>query len=203
MHGALPIENGDVMGCFALPWLKDIRGNNMETCEENLVEWIEQLDRFRERQLDGWRDYSNLMISEDECWASDGGYANQTEAGKRFGDLMQYGMNTLPDRSKTFSCVYNSWMDDGLPRDDLFDDSSTNARLGSLFDREGVQLIASGHQPVGDMPWPIRLGKNKYVLPCDTSFSGETMWATHDGSSPRVNLGKGSSSSGRGDVAFW
>ena len=199
MHGALPIE-GDVMGCFALPWLRDGRGK-IEICD-NLMEFDEQLDRFRESQLRGWRAYA-LMPSQNECWATDGGYANKTEAGQMFGDLMQYGMNTLPDRSRTSSCVYNSWMDDGLPRKDLFGDSSTKVQLSSLFDREGVQLIATGHQPVGDMPWPIRLGENKYVLPCDTSFSGDTMWASHDGSSARVNLGRGLSSSGRGDVAYW
>ncbi len=202
MHGALPsIERR----LFPLPWLEKSPDDQIQ--HQTLTEWIDDLNKFASDQITSWKHYCNNTIhhqhhdGEDNFWATNGGYNNTTPGGKMFGNLLQYGMNTLPDRSKNETVVYNSWMNDGMPRIDL------NSMVEKLFDQEGLELILSGHQPVGDAPWPIQL-HNGWILPCDTSFSGDVCWTTSaaehcKSSAERVGLGRGSRPNfGRGDVAF-
>ena len=112
-------------------------------------------------------------------------------------------MNTLPDKTKNSSAVYNSWMSDGMPRQDL-----THPGWNKLFKNLGLKVIATGHQPVGDMPWPVQISDDddsecpNWILPCDTSFSGDTIWVDNE-DNDKPNLGRGKGASGRGDVAVW
>lgn len=214
MHGALPIlpSNSDDNQSldFPTPWM-----HTNADCK-SLSDWIGVLNDFASNQVKAWKEYHGFCLenssrtSLDGVWATKGGYFNKTIGGTMFGALMQYGMGTLPDRSKTQSCVYNSWMHDGLPREDMFGSDESMRTLSELFTREGIQLILTGHQPVGDAPWPIQISTNgektKFlIIPCDTSFAGDTRWTSLEGfdSTDSASLGRGSMSpSGRGEVAF-
>lgn len=202
MHGALPSIEGR---SFPLPWLEK-KSPDDKIQHQTLTEWVDDLNKFASDQITSWKHHCNNTIhqyhdGDDNFWATNGGYNNTAPGGKMFGNLLQYGMNTLPDRSKNETVVYNSWMNDGMPRIDL------NSMVEKVFDQEGLQLILSGHQPVGDAPWPIQL-QNGWILPCDTSFSGDVCWtaaaAEHcNSSAERVGLGRGSRPNfGRGDFAF-
>lgn len=230
LHGAFPFvppEPSSADGFrFPTPWIRqtispmngkssDSSGiKQIETRCDSLSNWIAVLNEFASSQVKGWKEYHDYLNENAspqiiEPNGTEGGYFNNTKSGKLFGALIQYGMGTLPDRTKTQSCVYNSWMEDGLPREDLFGSSDSLKRMSDFFKREGIQIILTGHQPVGDAPWPIQIstddeGKRLWILPCDTSFSGDTTWASIEGydSSESINLGRGSGPNGRGDVAF-
>jgi hypothetical protein len=78
--------------------------------------------------------------------------------------------------------------------------------VGDFFNLAGLDVIVSGHQPVGDAPFPIQIrdihgrSQNKFVICADTSYSGDTKWMNNTKDNRR-NLGRGSAVSGRGDVA--
>ncbi|KAL9179767.1 hypothetical protein ACHAXT_007737 [Thalassiosira profunda] len=216
LHGALPLVTSDDESSlsYPAPWRKPNNDDATKTTCASLTEWIADLNAFASDQVLGWREYHKYCQgypSQDclcEVWATEGGYANTTLAGEMFGALMQYSMNTLPDRTRTNSCVYNSWMKNGLPREDLFGSDEAREKLRQLFQREGLQVIISGHQPVGDAPWPIQLArdgeaKTLWIIPSDTSFSGDTKFVTLDGFDCKesASLGRGSATSGRGEVA--
>lgn len=215
MHGALPfVPNDKQVGEFPTPWIQSNGEDDAASCD-SLTNWIDHLNNFASSQVKGWKEYQQyciqnpLQVSSDDIWASEGGYYNKTQSGKMFGALIQYGMGTLPDHSKTLSCVYNSWMDDGLPRDDMFGSDASLKQIADFMVREGVQLILGGHQPVGDAPWPIQVsrdeeGANLFVVSCDHSYSGDARWTSIRGSdsSKTRSLGRGSSICGRGDVSY-
>lgn len=202
MHGALPFSPDKKQDHFPSPWVmvdekKSYNGQN------SLADWIDLLNKFADEQIAAWREYgraiqSNATMQNNGVWATTGGYTNSTVEGKAFGKLLQYGMNTLPDRTKNPSVVYSSWMDDGMPRKDMLDPHWID-----YLKSHGLQVIATGHQPVGDMPWPIQIRdtaqRSCWILPCDTSFSGDTKWVNVD--AERKNLGRGKGLSGRGDIA--
>ena len=117
--------------------------------------------------------------------------------------------------------IYDTWCPDGLPSP-FFPDNSTNAaslysRLTKEFLQRGnLKLIATGHRPQGDLPTPIRVSAGhdqpaSWILACDTSYSGYTMWHNEQEKeemeekdetvSRRENFGCGTSLSFRGDVA--
>ena len=210
MHGAFPIAPDSNSIGYPLPWSppNNYDDTNLRCdCCDSLTDWIGSLNSFSAKQVKSWREYNDeTKASSDGVWATEGGYINKSPAGKTFAALIQYGMGTLPDQSKTQSCVYNSWMENGEPRKDMFDDNGR--QMSELFKREGLEVILTGHQPVGDAPWPIRIpneeNKMLWVLPCDTSFSGDTRWTSLEGytSDGSVNLGRGSLANGRGEVAF-
>jgi len=225
LHGALPIvpnsNDANQSLDFPTPWIHPNDDDSTKAGCNSLTNWINALNDFASNQVKAWKKYheyrleNSSSVSSRGVWATEGGYSNNTPGGKLFGALLQYGMGTLPNRSKTQSCVYNSWMRDGLPRDDMFgsdDDDSSIMRqqlLSELFTREGIQIILTGHQPVGDAPWPIRISKKGeeeklWIVPCDTSFSGDTRWTSLEGfdSSGSASLGRGLLTSGRGEVAF-
>jgi hypothetical protein len=195
LHGALPTIEGD---SFPLPWI-DPSDNNVR--HHSLTEWLGDLNKFASDQITSWKQFGKTNQSLDTrkgFWATDGGYSNTSSGGKLFGNLLQYGMNTLPDKSKNQSVVYNSWMRDGMPRKDL------ESKFRKLFIKEGLRLILSGHQPIGDAPWPIQF-QNEWILPCDTSFSGDVHWSKTDkynSSAEKIGLGRGLRPNGRGEVAF-
>ncbi|KAK1747815.1 hypothetical protein QTG54_001778 [Skeletonema marinoi] len=194
LHGALPTIEAN---SFPLPWINP--ESDKSGGHETLTEWIDDLNDFASDQITNWKEFGKAKQPRDaqeDFWASKGGYSNTSSGGKLFGNLLQYGMNTLPDKSKNQSVVYNSWMRDGMPRKDLFS-LDEQSWLENLFAKEGLQLILSGHQPVGDAPWPIQLSNNNWILPCDTSFSGDVCWT----SAEKASLGRGSRPNGRGEVA--
>ena len=223
LHGALPSKREDGDGnqesiYFPTPWIQAKVIDAPAECD-TLSDWIDAVNSFASSQVLGWRDYHKYCLehqpqqcSSNGVWATEGGFHNGTLAGKLFGALLQYGMGTLPGptRIKTESCVYNSWMHNGLPRNELFGSDATVKQLLKQLKQEGIQLILTGHQPVGDAPWPIQITTHEddtklMIIPCDTSFSGDTRWATLEGynSTDIASLGRGSDErGGRGDVAF-
>ena len=206
MHGALPFAPNRREKHFPTPWLN--ANNEIETHVNSLKEWIHESNQFAADQIQEWQHFGNRKkLGDVICggvWATQGSYSNITSGGKAFGKLLQYGMNTLPDRTKNSSVVYNSWMNNGMPRED-----ATHPCWHDFFTTHGLQIIATGHQPVGDMPWPIQIQASQstqpfWIMPCDTSFSGDTVWVSaEDHPNERINLGRGSGPSGRGDVAVW
>lgn len=241
LHGALPLDNmlnnDDDTTYFPTPWISS--NNNgvddntsqqqqQQSGTKTLTEWINALDVFASQQIDGWKAYGRGYDVEDkvgsscyssdgdieeEVWCTKGGYLNSSsKAGRMFGALLQYGMGTLPNRSSTQSCVYNSWMRKGMPRDDIF--GARKKKLCNVLVKEGIQICLSGHQPVGDAPWPILISSPNYdekkerktwILPCDTSFSGDTHWTSIQGlqnDAAEMNCNIEQSISGRGNVAF-
>lgn len=202
LHGALPMIEEEKP--FPLPWIEPETDDSAE--HQTLNEWLDGLNDFASDQIASWKQFGETnkpRNAREDFWSVKGGYSNTSSGGKLFGNLLQYGMNTLPDKTKNQSVVYNTWMRDGMPRKDLFSPDE-QSKLEKLFAKEELQLILSGHQPVGDCPWPIQLSSNKWILSCDTSFSGDVCWIkTHQcKSSTKTNsLGRGSRPNGRGEVA--
>ena len=222
---------------FPTPWISrnnnevdDSTSQQQQSGTKTLTEWINALDEFGEAQVEAWKAYgrgydvdkegSSCYSSDDdieeEVWCTKGGYFNSSsKAGRMFGALLQYGMGTLPTRSSTQSCIYNSWMRNGMPRDDIFgsNNESRKEKLCNILEKEGIQIILSGHQPVGDAPWPILISspddkkkeRKTWILPCDTSFSGDTHWTSIQGlqkDAAEMNCYTVRTTSGRGNVAF-
>ncbi|KAL7538307.1 hypothetical protein ACHAXR_008452 [Thalassiosira sp. AJA248-18] len=218
MHGAFPFSSTDDDRYldFPTPWMHPSSSSDDDTKKSSsLTNWIGALNSFSSTQVKGWKEYGSHLQNPSHAtsggvWATEGGYFNNTPPGILFGALMQFGMGTLPDRSKTQSCVYNSWMSEGLPRDDMFGSDDSLTAMSELFKREGIRIILSGHQPVGDAPWPIQVSKNGeetklWIMPCDTSFSGDVRWANSEDfdSCESASQGRGSvMTSGRGEVAY-
>ena len=214
LHGALPIVLDDQPVHFPTPWLHG-KDDGTQSGSKSLTEWISALDDFASKQVEAWKEYGRCFEDKSNessggVWATKGGYFNSSRAGKMFGALIQYGMGTLPDRAITQSCVYNSWMHDGLPRDDMFGNDESMRNLYDLLEQEGIQIILSGHQPVGDAPWPIQISTSAekakaWILPCDTSFSGDTRWTSLEGYhslATQNDNNRAPASGGRGEVAF-
>jgi hypothetical protein len=190
-------------------------------------EWVNELNLFARQQNEAWT--RNVTLSEEHghddeksmnCkpynvfWSTVGGYntLNQnSDVSMEFGSLCQYGMGWLPDKSRNPTVVYNGWMVDGKPKYYNVDDEYLRAYRGiveDFFNMAGLDVIASGHQPVGDIPFPIQISngcakegnRRRFVICADTSYSGDTKWMNNvkDG---RQNRGRGISVSGRGDFA--
>lgn len=222
LHGALPIDSkidaDDKFNHFPTPWLLPGNESSAASRVNSLTEWIGALNGFASSQVEAWKEFARhpqdivLNSSADAgVWATQGGYFNNTAAGKMFGALMQYGMGRLSDNATTQSCVYSSWMHNGLPRDDIFGCDKSMTIFSKLLKKEGIQIILTGHRPVGDAPWPIRIPQHvdgqdapAWVLLCDTSFSGDTQWTTIEGfeSIDSKSQGRGLAKSSRGEVAF-
>ena len=234
------LNNNDDTNYFPTPWISsnnnevddnDNTSQQQQSGTKTLTEWINALDDFASQQVEGWKAYgrgydvdkerSSFHSSDDdfeeEVWCTKGGYFNSSsKAGRMFGALLQYGMGSLPNRSSTQSCIYNSWMRNGMPRDDIFGSSNEGKTktLCNVLKKEGIQIIISGHQPVGDAPWPILISspdnetkeRKTWILPCDTSFSGDTHWTSIQGlqkDAADINCNtERSTTSGRGNVAF-
>jgi len=171
---------------------------------QNAVDWIDTLNLFAKQQSETWAQFVENP-DEEYCWSTIGGYL-------KFGSLMQYGMGSLPNKEKNPTIVYNTWMTNGMPRiicgkDEL--DKVYASMVGDFFQINDLDLIVTGHQPIGDIPFTIQLqckyaGKPKYIICGDTSYSGDTIWVGSESeiNCKRDNLGRGEALSGRGDVAI-
>ena len=145
---------------YATPFAKD--------APVSTSEWTDRLNAFAKEQGDAWK--RNVTITEaggrrpdesveevggilegEDFWCTTGGYQKgdeQSDLAVEFGSLCQYGMGWLPDRSKNPTIVYDSWMQDGMPR---YYSENENASYKSIiedfFDFAGLDVIVAGHQP--------------------------------------------------------
>jgi hypothetical protein len=215
VHGALPLtvdnlaayhEGGSLWDdlTFAMPWL-DPGITAQDVGVESVDDWISALNAFAREKVQAW--VSSKGETED-MWSWKGGYHCQSQP---YGQLMQYGMGSTPNRVRNPTVVYNSWGVAGRPRKffrhdvDGKQDQSFVRHTNEFFQRSDLRLICSGHQPAGEMPTHIRIEKSdetSWILGCDTSYSGDTMWLNLPGDSdPKNNKGRGDAKSGRGSVA--
>ena len=235
VHGALPLTNhlleqslerdNDVLLwddlTFAMPWLEEGK-RARDVGVVSIDDWIVALNEFGQRHVQAWRNYG-VNDGEASVWAYTGGYRVENQP---FGPLLQYGMGTTPDRLPNPTVVYNSWgvspriksgkvadVPRKLFRHDVMRDPIDRAYVRhaeDFFQRTGLRLVCSGHQPVGDLPNHIRISSSSslqespyWILVCDTSYSGDMLFwnlPTDDGP-PIANLGRGTARSGRGSVA--
>jgi hypothetical protein len=186
----------------------------------NLDDWIDTLNAFAKDQVNSWiqnitaiesvelEEESEEKITKQKAymsehrWVTVGGYLNTSKGSREFGSLCAYGMGWKPDRTKNPTCVYNSWITDGMPQrfyGNGEQDIAYQKLVNIFFQESGLDTIVCGHQPVGDHPFLIRLGEgqDKLIVCADTSYSGDTKWMVND----RCNVGRGKSVSGRGDVS--
>jgi hypothetical protein len=213
VHGCLPLTPDVVMNdsqssvwddlTFCMPWLPE-----GETAQDHGVttvdDWIVALNQFCSTKVQEWKDQiQRLETGQDydsKIWAYKGGY----HYGPSYSALIQYGMGMLPGRKQNPTVVYNSFTPSGMPHR-FYPDSEEPQLVQAtreFFDRAKVQIILTGHKPQGDMPSPIRVDDSSWVLCCDTSYSGDTIWHSTDMDGPqRTNLGRGEAVSFRGDVA--
>lgn len=219
---------------YAMPFLDQNDNEEGSTPSvSSTVEWVDALNSFAKVQSDAWQrqirsneldqsshrpEFSGSFLNpsgrESKIWSTLGGYHDRLSncPGPDFyGALAQYGMGSLPgpSKEKNPSIIYSSWMDGGMPRymsgkeeNDL--SAAYQQMMSEFFTMSSIDVILTGHQPVGDVPYMIQLPKkdcketSKFIVSADTSYSGDTKWKD-DG---RKNLGRGTASeSFRGDVA--
>jgi hypothetical protein len=213
LHGALPIaicmeehvRSHSTESLWSdltplMPWLD--RGTMArDVGVASIEDWLSALNDFSRSRVEDWK---NCNASMSEFWSSVGGYHHESQ---RYTSLLQYGMGWLPNGARNPSIVYSSWCTDGMPRR-FYPNANEEDRLfvlqvAEFFERTRIQLICCGHQPQGDVPNVIRVntsGQNPaYILSCDTSYSGDTMWCNLSSDArPRVSRGRETSRSGRG-----
>lgn len=168
-----------------------------DTPVHNIDEWINRLNAWSKEHCESWAKYVTNNPDGSYCWSRHGGYEN-------FGSLMQYGMGWLPNKDVNQTVIYNTWITDGMPqilcgKSEL--DCLRAELIGEFFSVSGLDLIVTGHQPIGDSPLTIQVqsknnSKPKFIVVGDTSYSGDTKWIGE-----RHNVGRGKALSGRGDVA--
>jgi hypothetical protein len=149
---------------FAMPWLEE-----HETARDKGVltvnDWISAVNDFGVESVRAWRE--EPATAGGTIWSTTGGYHHS----KGY-QLVQYGMGWIPGGIRNPTAVYASWCINGMPRRFFPADphhanptsattSSTDDRFvqatREFFQRTGVTVICSGHQPQGDMPNPIRV----------------------------------------------
>ena len=254
---------------YALPFLDEDKSGIQTISISNTSDWVDALNTFSKEQIAVWmknvtnyeRTKMKQVKSPDNChvsepmWCTEGGYQHTSLSHNNqqpFGSLNQYGMGWLPfpERSKNPTVVYDSWLNEGMPRrfygkDEL--DVAYTKMVCEFFNHSKLDVIVTGHQPgrslfcflvvgikhswlysnmnflnyviiVGDIPFAIQLPKlnhndnnninvdqklikPKMILCADTSYSGDTIWIDTNNNNGRKNLGRGTSASGRGDVA--
>ena len=231
VHGSLPLTNEiikeakiaeksvwDDMTPF-MPWIKagqTAKDYGVVTIDD----WLRILNTFCYEKVQEWKDEiaqlestigEKLEEGDEQIWAYRGGY----QYGPKYSGLIQYGMGMLPGaelKKINPTVVYNSFTPSGMP--ERFIPGSEEADYmhctKDFFDRANIELILVGHKPQGCLPTPIRVDSSSWVLCCDTSYSGDTIWYNNydNGDSnemgkdgPRNNLGRGNSVSFRGDFA--
>jgi hypothetical protein len=211
------------------------------SARQAINDWMDALNAFAKQSIEHWKDNVRMsrinhddvaMITDDNnsnnntpseksiIWATKGGYSSQFPAYQ----LTQYGMGWMPNGKRNPTVVYSSWSVDGMPTRFFPNKKDQEDRMyvklvREFFRQSGIKLILAGHQPQGDMPWPIRIQDDDdddddddanlqhdlgWVLCCDTSYSGDTVWINRQDtpkSSWRNNKGRGVGPGFRGDVA--
>jgi hypothetical protein len=137
-----------------------------------VTDWVSALNDFGVESVRAWR---KEPATGGPIWSTTGGYHHSKAS-----QLVQYGMGWVPGgfrrgiRNPTV--VYASWCLNGMPRrffppDQKTANSTSTSTLPStdslfvqatrdFFQRAGVTVICSGHQPQGDMPNAIRVDYN-------------------------------------------
>lgn len=217
LHGSLPLTD-EVMAkhatkkigslwddlSFCMPWIKPGESAASDYGVTTIEDWLDALNKFCYDKIREWElEIKRLEKAADDSdeepviWSFRGGYG----FGPSYGGLIQYGMGMTPDRKKNPTVVYNTFTPQGMPH--AFDPVSDVAEMAhctrDFFNRTGIQLILAGHKPQGDMPSPIRVDSSSWVLCCDTSYSGETVWIENE--EGRTNIGRGDALSFRGEHA--
>ena len=187
---------------YALPFVGEGKSGMDLPSVRNAQEWSDALNEFARYQYDVW--HRNITTVEEGdnsslgLWSTTGGYQNASDGAGDIGSLCQYGMDVLPSGEHNPSIVYQSWMQDGYPK--FFRKQESREAYQNIvkqfFDINNLDVIVSGHQPVGDLPFPIQISANKFIICADTSYSRDTIWLNN-----RENTGKGESISFRGDAA--
>jgi hypothetical protein len=201
VHGAMPwmISNPPNDYELAMPWLTkpnatphdSLISTTPTTPAAKTMDWIHALNEFAHSQIQQWQ-LSSTDPPTDGVWATQGGFDYWPSDRHNYSGLLQYGMGWLPNHKRIPTVVYSSWTHAGMPRQ-FFDPSSREAAVTEKFMNDAdLQVILSGHQPQGDLPTPIRIGHDKLVMACDTSYSGDMQWL---GCAHRPPVG------GRGSVA--
>lgn len=154
-----------------------------------------------------WSQYvaKNPNSREEFLWTSKGGYERKIG----FEPLLQYGMGSFPNSDPNPTVVYNTWFDAGMPKMICGKEEIDNLYKALVIDFlrvNDLDMIITGHQPIGDTPFTIQLqddvtGNRKYVICADNSYSGDTFWVNHGSSEERQNPGRGEVKSGRGPMA--
>jgi hypothetical protein len=208
LHGSLPLNLNEPGYqehlwddlTFAMPWLpKSLRATDFGI--STIDDWLLALNKFASENIGAWR----RRLCTSGSWSATGGYDHTTED-QPFGQLLQYGMGWTPDGVRNPTVVYSGWCVSGVPRNFVIKNGGHPfaKHTRDFFQRSGIQLICSGHQPQGDMPNPIRVpipecNRTSWVLSCDTSYSGDLEFLNLPGDpEPRENPGRGQSRSGRG-----
>ena len=222
VHGSLPLIEEVVVEKHAqglsvwddlalfMPWM-----SQGETAQQhgvtNIDQWMRALNNFCHEKVEEWKvaiarieAKGGVDDSEEPIWVRMAGYQHS------YTDLVQYGMGMLPNRTKNPTVVYNTFTPEGMPHR-FYPDSEEQAMVEAtkeFFERAEVQVILAGHKPQGDLPSTIRVADSKWVVLADTSYSSETAWHHVENESTttlfekKSNLGRGSSTSFRGEVAI-
>lgn len=187
-----------------MPWLED----GMRATDANVTsvrDWLRTLNEFSQSQVEEWEKHEG--DSEEDIHP---GSVGRRSPRKSYASLIHYGVGRLPNGDPYPTIVRSGWCDDGMPRRFFPCASGTDQRFVAqtreFFERAGVRLICSGHQPQGDAPNVIRVTLSgmepAYVLICDTSYSGDVSWLNQQNAPAiRRNPGRESSRSGRGHHA--
>mmetsp|Transcript_19255 Transcript_19255/g.47617 ORF Transcript_19255/g.47617 Transcript_19255/m.47617 type:complete len:639 (-) Transcript_19255:204-2120(-) len=218
LHGALPLteeymtphhnsSDSSVWDdlTFCMPWIQPGESAAKDYGVKSIEDWLDALNTFCHDRIQEWNQEIQRLEStageEPRIWSHKGGY----DYGPSYARIIQYGMGMTPDRRKNPTVVYNSFTPHGMPH--AFDPEAENIAMAQctreFFDRTNVELILTGHKPQGDMPSPIRVDSSSWVLCCDTSYSGETIWIPNENEEEehRSNIGRGESLSFRGEHA--
>jgi hypothetical protein len=185
---------------FAMPWLpKHVTARDMGV--ETIDDWLLALNNFGAHCVQAWR--TGDPQKNGNVWSEVGGYDHSSQP---YSQLIQYGMGWTPGRGRNPTVVYNRWCSNGMPTSFFPDEDPTFAKVTQdFFQRTGLSLICSGHQPQGDMPNSIRLAlanRTSWIMSCDTSYSGDTTFLNLPGDAiQHKNRGRGQARSGRGMTA--
>jgi hypothetical protein len=221
VHGALPFTNVNLLQCdqnvslwddlsFAMPWL-EVGVSARDVDVHCIDDWIVALNDFASSRIDAW---ISCNTSSGDIWAVQGGYHLPPSFSSFHGQLLQYGMGRIgPHRAPNPTVVYNRWGIAGKPRKffrhdaHCEQDASYVRHTKEFFERTGIRLICSGHQPTGEMPCHVRVdetenNRTSWIISGDTSYTGDTVWLNLPGDSVhRQNIGRGNIKSGRGSHA--
>lgn len=219
VHGSLPLTEDAIVNAakkgqksvwddltFCMPWILPGESAKENYGVTSIDEWLEALNQFGRDRVQNWKDEIKSIEEgkpfDPNVWAYKAGYHN----GPTYSALIQYGMGMKLNRKQNPTVVYNSFTPKGMPH--KFFPNAEGEYLKytkEFFDRARIQLVLAGHKPQGDMPNPIRVDSSAWVLCCDTSYSGDTIWYDDDNvtakEAMRTNSGQGKASSFRGDVA--